>query len=202
MTVAQMILSNVEIQRAIDQGVLVIRPEPLPRTPSASNPQPCPYDTTSVDLRLGNTISTPISGSFAYDLRIPGFASFLSRNCKDVTLNQGGYALQSNEFVLGTTLEEIELPIVPGARVLAGRIEGKSSFARCGLLVHFTAPTVHAGWKGPLTLEIKNLGANPITLYPDMPICQLILEEVSGTPFPNPSQFQGQTTPAGTSRTP
>jgi len=172
MTVAQMILSNVEIQRAIDQGVLVIRPEPLPRTPSASNPQPCPYDTTSVDLRLGNTISTPISGSFAYDLSIPGFASFLSRNCKDVTLNQGGYALQSNEFVLGTTLEEIELPIVPGARVLAGRIEGKSSFARCGLLVHFTAPNCPRRLEGSANLRNKEFRSKPyyfVSRYADLP---------------------------------
>lgn len=193
-----MILSNLEIQKAIDQGLLVIKPEPQPRKPLAVNPAPCPYDTTSVDLRLGPTLSIPISGSFTYDLRNPGLASFLSRNCNHVQIDPvGGFALQPNAFVLGSTQEEVELPLT-GPRVLAARIEGKSSFARCGLLVHFTAPTVHAGWKGPLTLEIKNLGSNPITLYPEMPICQLILEEVVGTPFPNPSQFSGQRTPAGT----
>lgn len=76
-------------------------------------------------------------------------------------------------------------------RVLAARIEGKSSFARCGLLVHFTAPTVHAGWKGRLTLEIKNLGSNPVTLYQGMPICQLILEEVLGIPFSQSQPVRG-----------
>lgn len=197
-----MILSNTEIQKAIDQGLLVIKPEPAPRKPSAASALSCPYDTTSVDLRLGPVLSVPIAGSFTYDLRIPGLANFLGRNCNHVAIDpQGGFALQPNAFVLGSTLEEVELPLT-GSRVLAARVEGKSSFARCGLLVHFTAPTVHAGWKGQLTLEIKNLGCNPVTLYRGMPICQLILEEVLGTPFPNPSQFAGQTTPVGTAGTP
>jgi dCTP deaminase len=82
---------------------------------------------------------------------------------------------------------------------LAARIEGKSSLARCGLLVHFTAPTVHAGYDGPLALEMINLGNVGISLFPAMPIAQLILETVVGDPEENPSQFQGQTTPVGTS---
>src|SRR2546423_9049816 len=81
---------------------------------------------------------------------------------------------------------------------LAARIEGKSSFARCGLLIHFTAPTVHAGWDGPLALEMINLGAAGICLFSEMAVCQLILETVMGDPESNPSQFQGQTAPTGT----
>jgi dCTP deaminase len=81
---------------------------------------------------------------------------------------------------------------------LAARIEGKSSVARCGLLVHFTAPTVHAGWDGPLALEMINLGNAGFTLKPGMPIAQLILEAVMGDPQANPSQFHGQSSPAGT----
>jgi dCTP deaminase len=86
------------------------------------------------------------------------------------------------------------LPIAGG---LAARIEGKSSFARCGLLVHFTAPTVHAGFDGTLTLEMINLGNAGIALYEGMSISQLILETVVGDPQAHPSQFQGQATPAG-----
>jgi dCTP deaminase len=102
-------------------------------------------------------------------------------------------------FILGKTLERVALPIIEGRQALAARsrIEGKSSFARCGLLVHFTAPTVHAGFEGTLTLEMINLGTARIALFSGMPICQLILEIVSGDPRPNPSQFQGQATPAG-----
>ena len=80
---------------------------------------------------------------------------------------------------------------------LAARIEGKSSRARIGLLIHFTAPTVHPGFSGLLTLEMINLGPARILLRPEMPIAQLIVEEVKGLPFENYSQFQNQTTPAG-----
>lgn len=91
----------------------------------------------------------------------------------------------------------MELPIVPGRPALAARVEGRSSFARCGLLVHFTAPTIHAGFRGRITLEIINLGPIPILLYPGTYICQLIVEEVVGIPLKKESQFQGQTRPGG-----
>lgn len=193
-----MILSNVAIQEALDLGRLRIEPEPLPRTPTLEQPN-SPYDTTAVDLCLGPTLSIPNEGPFTYDLgNGQPLAKFLADNSKRVEIGSGGYALKPDFFILGSTLEIIGLPILEDHPPLAARIEGKSSFARCGLLVHFTAPTVHASFNGRLTLEMKNLGRNPITLYSGMPICQLILEEVSGTPSPNPSQFQGQMTPPGT----
>jgi len=48
--------------------------------------------------------------------------------------------------------------------------------------VHITAPTIHAGFKGNIALEIKNHGVLPIRLRPGMLICQLIFEQVFGTP--------------------
>lgn len=108
--------------------------------------------------------------------------------------------LEPRVFLLGRTVEKVSLPLLTG-QSLAARIEGKSSFARCGLLVHFTAPTVHAGFDGTLTLEMINLGSAGISLFTGMSICQLILETVLGDPDPHPSQFQGQITPAGISRT-
>jgi dCTP deaminase len=99
--------------------------------------------------------------------------------------------------VLGKTLERVELPILDNGTSLAARVEGKSSYARCGLLVHFTAPTVHAGFAGTITLELINLGPLDIALYPSMPICQLIIEQVSGIPFRNDSQFQNQVRAGG-----
>ena len=192
-----MVLSNVEIHKALDEGRLIISPEPSPRQPTSANPD-CPYNTTSVDLRLGKTLSIPKGGPFSYDLRKPGIAPFLSQNCDHIPIDPvGGYTLKTHQFVLGETLERLTLPIVADGQTLAARIEGKSSFARCGLLVHFTAPTVHAGFDGKLTLEMILLGSSGMVLVPEMKICQLILEEVKGTPFPAPSQFQGQTTPAG-----
>ena len=189
-----MILSNIEIQKAIDDGRLQIIPDPQPRNPESLS---CPYNTTAVDLHLGVALAVPKEGPFNYDLRKSGFATFLARNCEHKQLTQDGYVLEPKQFVLGLTLERVALPIISG-RTLAARIEGKSSVARCGLLVHFTAPTIHAGFDGTLTLEMINLGNAGFTLFPGMAICQLILESVFGDPSANPSQFQGQITPAGT----
>jgi dCTP deaminase len=105
--------------------------------------------------------------------------------------------LEPGKFLLAQTLEAVTLPIDKGPPYLAARIEGKSSRARCGLLVHFTAPTVHPGWSGPLTLEIINLGEAKLNLHFGMPIAQLIIEQVAGEIFQNLSQFQNQSTPEG-----
>ena len=74
-----MILSNVEIHKALDEGRLRIDPEPTPRFPSLAQPQ-CPYDTTSVNLRLGSRISIPKEGAYIFDLRKGGIAPFLTDN--------------------------------------------------------------------------------------------------------------------------
>ena len=92
-------------------------------------------------------------------------------------------------FILGWTLERIYLP---HKSRLCARVEGKSSFARMGLGVHVTAPTVHAGWGhnkdndqdhgARLRLEIWNVGPIPVQLVKGMRICQLIVEEVREVP--------------------
>ena len=189
-----MILSNIEIQKALDEGRLIITPDPQPRDPAQPN---CPYDTTAVNLHLGTGLSIPQVGTFNYDLRRKGaLGKFLTRICDHVQIPASGYVLEPGKFVLGITQERVGLPLVAG-RQLAGRIEGKSSIARCGLLVHFTAPTVHAGWDGPLALEMINLGTAGFTLFPGLAMCQLIVEIVFGDPTANPSQFQGQSRPSG-----
>jgi dCTP deaminase len=195
-----MILSSAEIHRALDEQRLVIRPEPCPRIPTVGGPH-CPYDTHSVDLRLACEIVQPLEGQITYDLTKPGIiADTLTKHSKPFTITaEQPYRLPPNRFVLGKTLEWIELPIRDGEpNCLAARIEGKSSRARFGLLIHFTAPTVHPGFQGSLTLEMINLGPADILLVPEMHIAQLIVEEVKGLPAaPNPSQFHGQATPAG-----
>ena len=54
--------------------------------------------------------------------------------------------------------------------------------ARLGIGIHITAPTIHAGFKGQLQLEIVNHGPADVVLRPGMPICQLIFEQTLGTP--------------------
>ncbi len=194
-----MILSSARVHAALDEGRLIIDPEPSPRVPTIGTDH-CPYDTHSVDLTLGPEISVPQSGPFSYNLTLAGLATFLSKNSVKHVIEPGKpFQLERNQFILGITRETVGLPILKQYdKCLAARIEGKSSRARCGLLIHFTAPTVHPGWRGPLALEIINLGASPILLSVGMSIAQLIVEEVDGLPAAmNPSQFQGQTTPEG-----
>jgi dCTP deaminase len=78
------------------------------------------------------------------------------------------FILHPGEFVLGSTLERVRLP-----DDLVGRLEGKSSLGRLGLLIHSTAGFVDAGWDGQLTLELSNVATLPITLYPRMRIGQI-----------------------------
>ncbi len=199
-----MILCNIEIQAALDSGRIVIRPEPQPRQVVVEGDY-CPYGTHSVDLTLASDIVVPLPGPYSYDLMQPGdLSNFIARNSKRHLIDDRmGFPLQPNQFILGRTCEWVALQIAHPSNVtsttcLAARIEGKSSRARCGLLVHFTAPIIHPGFEGTLTLEIINLGPVPFILRQGMPIAQLIIEEVRGIPFENKSQFHGQHTPEGT----
>ena len=69
------------------------------------------------------------------------------------------FMLHPGEFVLASTMEDIELP-----GDLVARLEGKSSLGRIGLLIHSTAGYVDPGWKGHLTLELSNVANLPVTL--------------------------------------
>jgi dCTP deaminase len=163
----------------------------------------CPYDTHTVDVTLGEVLLVPAEGvAISINLARPGsIIETIRRNSNRHVLSERPFVLEPRKFVLGQTREWIELPIQKDTdRSLAARIEGKSSRARFGLLIHFTAPTVHPNFRGTLTLEMINLGAFPIELTPGLPIAQLIFEEVRGVPVRNDSQFQGQREPAGAGR--
>ncbi len=106
------------------------------------------------------------------------------------------FILHPGEFVLGSTLERVAVP-----DDLVGRIEGKSSLGRLGLLIHTTAGFVDAGWDDQLTLEFSNVASLPITLYPGMRIGQISFIQMT-TPADNPygssklgSKYQGQIGP-------
>ena len=106
------------------------------------------------------------------------------------------FILHPGEFVLGSTLERIG---VPGD--LVGRVEGKSSLGRLGLLIHSTAGFIDAGFDGHITLELANVASLPITLYPGMKIGQVSFMQMT-TPADRPygsgasgSKYQGQRGP-------
>lgn len=187
-----MILSNTAILENIKQGRFSI--ENL----AGIDPEKPPFNTSAVDLRLSNQLSILKVSPASFDLTKPGLASFLAQNSESETITETRpYALKPGRFILGQTIERVDFPLLDGDCCYSARVEGKSSVARCGVLVHFTAPTIHAGFSGPITLEIINFGPIDFLLYPGMYFCQLIIEEVSGKPANSPNQFKGQFDPAG-----
>ena len=84
------------------------------------------------------------------------------------------FVLHPGEFVLGSTFEKLSLP-----DDLAGRLEGKSSLGRLGLLTHSTAGFIDPGFTGHITLELSNVANLPIILWPGMKIGQLCLFRLS-----------------------
>ena len=106
------------------------------------------------------------------------------------------FILHPGEFVLASTYEVITLP-----DDIAGRLEGKSSLGRLGLLTHSTAGFIDPGFSGHITLELSNVANLPVKLYPGMKICQLCLIKLS-SPAEHPygsavyaSRYQGQRGP-------
>ena len=106
------------------------------------------------------------------------------------------FVLHPGEFVLGSTYELVGLP-----DDLAGRLEGKSSLGRLGLLTHSTAGFIDPGFTGHITLELSNVANLPITLWPGMKIGQLCLFRLTSAaenPYGSPqagSRYQGQRGP-------
>jgi len=188
-----MILSNVEIIRCLDAGLFSI--EPL----AGNDPTQSPFNTSAVDLRLGDEVTVPDEGApIQLDLRKPGIAKFWAQHSQTHKITEAQpFSLKPNRLVLAKTLERVDFPLNDEGGCFSARVEGRSSLARCGILVHFTAPTIHAGFAGTITLEIINLGVHDFLLIPEMFVCQLIVEEVKGNPADAPNQFKGQTSPAG-----
>lgn len=114
-----------------------------------------------------------------------------------ITIADGdAFMLHPGEFVLGSTLERVAVP-----DDLVGRVEGKSSLGRLGLIIHSTAGFIDAGFDGHITLELTNIATLPITLYPGMKIGQVSFMQMT-TPAENPygkgargSKYQGQRGP-------
>ena len=113
-----------------------------------------------------------------------------------VTEGDEPFILHPGEFVLASTYEVITLP-----DDIAGRLEGKSSLGRLGLLTHSTAGFIDPGFSGHITLELSNVANLPVKLFPGMKIGQLCLIKLS-SPAEHPygsekygSRYQGQRGP-------
>jgi len=177
-----MLLSDRDIIAAVESGRLVVDPW------DAELLQP-----SSVDVRLdryfrvfNNTQYTHIDPGLQQD----ELTSLIEPKGDDP------FVLHPGEFVLGSTLEVVTLP-----DDLAGRLEGKSSLGRLGLLTHSTAGFIDPGFTGHLTLELSNVANLPIMLWPGMKIGQLCLFRCSSPaehPYGSPvygSRYQDQRGP-------
>jgi dCTP deaminase len=145
----------------------------------------------SVDLRLGDSFRV----FHNHHIQSIDLADPPSDLTEHVEIEEGGhFVVHPGEFVLGRTLEYVEIP-----EDIVARIEGKSSIGRLGLVVHATAGFVDPGFHGTLTLEIANFNSVPIVLRPNLPIAQLsfmLLDQAAARPYGHPelgSHYHGQT---------
>ena len=158
-----MVLSDIDIQKYIEQGKIKISPA-LP---------PEQLGSCSVDFRLGSDFSIFEHSRHAYiDLREKTSIQDLMRT---ILVPAGeAFILQAGEFALAITEETLELD-----DDVLGRLEGRSSLGRIGIIVHGTAGLFDPGWSGKATLELSNLGRMPVALYPGMRICSFTFEQLS-----------------------
>ncbi|MGD0121385.1 MAG: dCTP deaminase [Candidatus Limnocylindrales bacterium] len=176
------VLSDRDIAAALASGRVKVQPY------DAADLQP-----SSVDLHLDRSFRVFRNNRYPYiDVRSPqpDLTELLS------VADEEPFVLHPGEFVLGQTIEWVELP-----NDLVARLEGKSSLGRLGLLIHSTAGYVDPGWKGKLTLELSNVANLPIALYFGMKIGQISFFEMS-SPVDRPygssglgSKYQGQSEP-------
>lgn len=159
-----MVLSDRDIKKALLQSRIIITPAPDLKTQLGS---------CSIDLRLGNSFRV-----FEHS-RYPYIDPFKKEMSEEVTRemhvkNDEPFIIQPGDFVLATTMEDIEVP-----DDLTGRLEGRSSIGRLGVVIHSTAANIECGFRGHIALELANMGKMPVALYPGMRICSLSFEQLS-----------------------
>lgn len=178
-----MILSDRTLREQLEAGRIVV--EPL----DESLIQP-----SSIDVRISNLFRVFRNHTAAViDVKqdLTGLTELI-----EIDDPEQAFMLHPGEFVLGSTLERVGMP-----DNLVGRVEGKSSLGRLGLMIHSTAGFIDAGFDGHITLELANVASLPITLYPGMKIGQISFMEMT-TPADRPygqgaagSKYQGQRGP-------
>jgi len=177
-----MLLSDRDIKSEIDKGRVVLEPYDLNMI------QP-----SSVDVRLDRLFRTFENHKYAH---IDPAENQPELTREVAVEGNEPFILHPGEFVLGSTFEVISLP-----DDIAGRLEGKSSLGRLGLLTHSTAGFIDPGFSGHVTLELSNVATLPIKLWPGMKIGQLCLFRLE-SPAEHPygsavygSRYQGQRGP-------
>lgn len=158
-----MILSDKDLKKEIKNGRLIIKPKIDEKTQLGA---------CVIDLRLGNTFR--VFNQATVGLIDPFDKTLIDRATSKVIVRKGAFILHPQEFVLAVTKEYLQVP-----DDLAGRLEGRSSIGRLGVLIHSTAANIEPGFRGNITLELANMGRIPVKLYPGMRICAISFARMS-----------------------
>ena len=155
------ILSDIDIRKALACGSIHI-----------SDLKDEHIGSCSIDLRLGNQFRvfkhaevTHVDPREGLD---EGIMDLVEKKDSDA------FIIHPGEFVLGSTVEFVKIPTH-----LVGRLDGRSSWGRLGIIIHSTAGSVQPGYEGQLTLEIANISKVPVKLWPGSRICQITFERLT-----------------------
>ena len=157
------ILSDKTIKEYLEEGKIVIDP-----LKDEQQIQP-----SSVDMRLGDEFK--VFKVIRKPYIDPKDEEDIAEYMESSTVPEGeAFIIHPNEFALATPQEYVKVP-----DDLVARVEGRSSMGRLGVTMHVTAGYVDPGFEGRITLEISNIGAMPVALYPGQRVCQLVFETMT-----------------------
>lgn len=180
-------LCDKDIEQCLKDEKIVISPSPDESMISG----------VSVDIRLGNEFRVFKEHNAPYiDLSGPREEMQKAMNnvmSEEIVIEDGdAFFLHPGELALAVTYESVTLPAD-----IVGWLDGRSSLARLGLMVHVTAHRIDPGWSGQIVLEFYNSGKLPLALRPKMKIAALNFETMSGEalrPYNkrNDAKYKGQ----------
>jgi len=178
-----MVLSDVDLRAALESGEIKVSPLQDLETQLGA---------CSLDLRLGNEFRVFERARTAFiDPR--GVINWDDFTRVVTVEDDQPFIMHPQELVLAATVEEVAL----SAGIL-GRLEGRSSLGRLGIIVHGTAPLFFPGFHGRAVMELGNIGPMPVALYPGMRICAFTFERLSSpSSRPYKGKYSGQQGPIG-----
>ncbi|MBE8167487.1 MAG: dCTP deaminase [Shewanella sp.] len=162
-------LTDIEITKSLDDGEIIISPRPKEDAISG----------VSMDVRLGNQFRVFNDHTAPY-IDLSGekadVQEALDRVMSDqIDIPEGeAFYLHPGQLALAVTYENVMLPAD-----IVGWLDGRSSLARLGLMVHATAHRIDPGWQGKIVLEFFNSGKLPLALRPKMTIGALNFERLN-----------------------
>jgi len=164
-------LSDKDIEQYLDEDKIIISPKPDRSMISG----------VSVDIRLGNEFRVFQDHTAPFiDLSGPKAEMQQAMNAvmsDEIVIADGdAFFLHPGELALAVTYESVTLP-----DNIVGWLDGRSSLARLGLMVHVTAHRIDPGWSGQIVLEFYNSGKLPLALRPKMKIAALNFETMSSS---------------------